>query len=158
MNSFLGVWHDSFIWVTWLIYWRDMAYSCLWHDFFICITSRISLCAMTHWPQWLIDLYVPWLIDLHTTDSPPYGGVAVCCSVLQCVAVCCSVLQCVAVCCSVFVLGLWLTSIQLSYLPATDSLPYNWLTSISSARRRRRRSLPSRVSLPPCVAVSCNLL
>ena len=29
-------------------------------------------------------------------------GVAVCCSVLQCVAVCCSVLQCVvAVCCSV---------------------------------------------------------
>jgi len=28
-------------------------------------------------------------------------GVAVCCSVLQCVAVCCSMLQCVAVCCSV---------------------------------------------------------
>jgi len=28
-------------------------------------------------------------------------GVAVCCSVLQCVAVCCGVLQCVAVCCSV---------------------------------------------------------
>ena len=29
------------------------------------------------------------------------SGVAVCCSVLQCVAVCCSVLQCVAVCFSV---------------------------------------------------------
>ena len=28
-------------------------------------------------------------------------GVAVCCSVLQCVVVCCSVLQCVVVCCSV---------------------------------------------------------
>jgi len=30
-----------------------------------------------------------------------FTGIAVCCSVLQCVAVCCSVLQCVAVCCSV---------------------------------------------------------
>ena len=29
------------------------------------------------------------------------GGVAVCCSVLQCAAVCCSVLQCVEVCCRV---------------------------------------------------------
>ena len=28
-------------------------------------------------------------------------GVAVCCSVLQCVAVCCSISQCVALCCSV---------------------------------------------------------
>ena len=42
-------------------------------------------------------------------DEAPYNclqlehvyGVAVCCSVLQCVAVCCSVLLCGAVCCSV---------------------------------------------------------
>jgi len=30
-----------------------------------------------------------------------HGGVAVCCSVLQCVAVCCGVLRCVVVCCGV---------------------------------------------------------
>ena len=29
-----------------------------------------------------------------------FWGVAVCCSLLQCIAMCCSVLQCVAVCCS----------------------------------------------------------
>ena len=38
----------------------------------------------------------------HTQDTQVrVHGVAVCCSVLQCVEVCCSVLQCVAVCCSV---------------------------------------------------------
>ena len=41
-------------------------------------------------------------------------GVAVCCSVSQCVAVCCSVFQCVAVCRSVLhckILTLWTSTI-----------------------------------------------
>ena len=44
--------------------------------------------------------WVPQVIPerLMTTLQNGAMGVAVCCSVLQCVAVCCSVLQCVAVC------------------------------------------------------------
>ena len=40
-------------------------------------------------------------------------GVAVCCSVLQCVAVCCSVLQCVAVlCCGVVYLKMRVNGVK----------------------------------------------
>jgi len=42
-----------------------------------------------------------WIIE--SVERFSWNGMAVCCSVMQCVAGCCSVLQCVAVCCSVHV-------------------------------------------------------
>jgi len=53
--------------------------------------GRVLLCGVLNTP-----MVCRWKLILSTGV-----GVAVCCSVLQCVAVCCSVLQCVAVCCSV---------------------------------------------------------
>ena len=36
-------WHDSFIYVTWLIDMCDMTHSHVWHDSFICVTRLIYL-------------------------------------------------------------------------------------------------------------------
>jgi len=49
------MWHDSFIYVTWLIHICDMTHSYMWHDSFIC--------DMTHSYMWHDSfLYVTWLI------------------------------------------------------------------------------------------------
>jgi len=58
--SIVHVWRDSFIYVTWLIYIRDiclihmcdMTHSCVWHDLFICVTWLIHMCDSTHSYVW----------------------------------------------------------------------------------------------------------
>jgi len=46
------VWHDSFIYVTWLIHVCDMTHSHVWHDSFICVTWRIHVGGVTHSYVW----------------------------------------------------------------------------------------------------------
>jgi len=44
----LHVWHDSFIFVPWLIHMCDMTHSYVWNDSFICVTWVIHMCDVTH--------------------------------------------------------------------------------------------------------------
>jgi len=61
------MWHDSFIYVTWLIHICDMTYSYMWHASFIYVTWLIHICDMTHLYMWHDSfIYVTWLI--HTYD------------------------------------------------------------------------------------------
>ena len=46
------VWHDSFIWVTWLVDMCDMTHSYVWHDLFRCVTWLIHMFDMTHSDVW----------------------------------------------------------------------------------------------------------
>jgi len=46
------VWHDSFIFVTWLIHMCGMTHSYVWHDSFICVTWLIHTGDMTHSYVW----------------------------------------------------------------------------------------------------------
>jgi len=48
VTSFPYVWHDLFIYVTWLIYMCDMTHSYVRHDSVICATRLIHMCNMTH--------------------------------------------------------------------------------------------------------------
>jgi len=47
-DAYSYVWHDSFIWATWLLHMCDMTPSYGRHDSFICVTWLVHLCAMTH--------------------------------------------------------------------------------------------------------------
>jgi len=47
-ESFMYVWHDSLICVTWLIHMCHMTHTYVWHDSFICVTWLIHICDMTH--------------------------------------------------------------------------------------------------------------
>jgi len=61
------VWHDSFIFATWLIHMCDMTHSYVWHDSFICEIWLIHMCDMTHLYVWHDSfICVTWLI--HTCD------------------------------------------------------------------------------------------
>ena len=53
------------------------------------------------WPRVCLTLKMSSSLNTHRTSDEYERGIAVHCSVLQCVAVCRSVSQCVAVCCSV---------------------------------------------------------
>jgi len=56
----LCVWHDSFIWVTWLVCICDMMHSCVCHKQLL-----IHMCGMTHLDVWLDSFtYVTWLIHM----------------------------------------------------------------------------------------------
>ena len=44
----IHVWHDSFMWVPWLIRMCDMTHLYVCHDSFTRVTSLIHTCAMTH--------------------------------------------------------------------------------------------------------------
>jgi len=46
------VWHDSFIYMTLLIYTCDMTHSYVWHDAFTRVTWLIHICDMTHSHVW----------------------------------------------------------------------------------------------------------
>jgi len=52
------VWHDSFIYVTWLVHIFHMTRSCVWHDSLIRVThsyvghSFFHTCDRTHWYVW----------------------------------------------------------------------------------------------------------
>jgi len=48
----LCVWHDSFVWVTWLIRVCDITHSCVWNDSFVCVTWLIRMFDMTHLCVW----------------------------------------------------------------------------------------------------------
>jgi len=62
------VWHDSFIYVTWLIHMCDMTRSYVWHDSFIYVTWLIHMCDMTHSYLWHdSSIYVTWLIHICAT-------------------------------------------------------------------------------------------
>ena len=79
-----------------------------------------------------------WALNGHLVVGAPGGrisqqegvlhllGVAVCCSVLQCVAVCCSVLQCVAVCCSVLVYCICHSSTATHFFDSTHLFHCNY--------------------------------
>ena len=59
------MWHDSFIYVTWLIHTCDMTHSYMWHDSFIYATWLIHTCDMTHSYMWHDSfIYVTWLIHI----------------------------------------------------------------------------------------------
>ena len=73
------VWHDAFIFATWLIHMCDMTHSCMtlayvwqthsyvWHDSLIWVTWRIHTCDMKHLLIWHDSFTcVTWLI--HTCD------------------------------------------------------------------------------------------
>jgi len=50
--SYSYVWHDSFVWVQWLICTCDMTRSYMWHDSFICVTWLIHMSDTTHSYVW----------------------------------------------------------------------------------------------------------
>ena len=59
------VWHDSFIWVTWLIHMCDLTHSYVWLDSFICVTRLIHMCHMTHSYVWHDQfICVTWLMHM----------------------------------------------------------------------------------------------
>ena len=51
-DSFINVWRDPFICVTWHIHMCDITHSYVWHDIFICVTWLIHMCDMTHSYVW----------------------------------------------------------------------------------------------------------
>jgi len=65
------VWHDSYVYVAWLLHWRDAARLHVWHDWFSCVASPIlsfacpepaRMCDMNHSHTWHDSLtYVTWL-------------------------------------------------------------------------------------------------
>jgi len=72
-------WHDSFIWITWLIHLCDMTHSCVTlldhmcamthsyvlHDSFICVTLPMHMCDVPHLHVWFDSfMCVTWLIDM----------------------------------------------------------------------------------------------
>ena len=60
------MWHDSFIYVTWLTHMCDMTHSYVWHDWFIYVTWLIHMCDMTHSYMWHDSfIYVTWLMHIH---------------------------------------------------------------------------------------------
>jgi len=83
LSCALFMWHDSFIWVSWLIHTCDLASSYVWHDSFICVT-------------WLIQ----GTVGLNNLKNTAYINVVVqaltCVAELRCVCVC--VCVCVRVC------------------------------------------------------------
>jgi len=59
------VWHDSFIWVTWLFLLCHTNHSYVWHNLFICVTRLINMYDMTHlypWPDSLTCM--TWHVDV----------------------------------------------------------------------------------------------
>ena len=67
------VWHDKYIWVTWLIHMCGTTHSYVRHDSSICVTRLIHMCDMNHsyvWhdstPEKSPQEYVLWL--LHSCD------------------------------------------------------------------------------------------
>jgi len=42
------VWHDQFMFATWLIHMCGLTHSYVWHDSFIRVTWLIQICDMTH--------------------------------------------------------------------------------------------------------------
>jgi len=46
--TWLYMWHDSLICVTWLTHMCDMTHSYVWHDSLICVTWLTHMCDMTH--------------------------------------------------------------------------------------------------------------
>jgi len=66
-----NIWHDSFIYATWLIHVCDMTRSCMWHDSFIYVTllifthsKRICACLLWSWPTQCLLQYVTWLLHI----------------------------------------------------------------------------------------------
>jgi len=55
------VWHDSSIYVTWLIHMCGMTHPYIWHDSFLYITWLIRTCNKTH-PRHDTFICVTWLI------------------------------------------------------------------------------------------------
>jgi len=81
-RTYLDVWHDSFICVTWLCV-TSLIHSCerwlistfdrtrsyLWHDSFKCVTWLTHMCDLTHSSVWHDSFQrVTWLV--HTSDMP----------------------------------------------------------------------------------------
>ena len=64
-NSFIYVWHDWFICVTWPIRTCDMTHSQAWHDSIIYVTGLIHMCDKTHSYVWH-DSFIrtAWLIHV----------------------------------------------------------------------------------------------
>ena len=61
--TYLHVWLESYICVTWLIRMCDMTHSYVWHDSFICVTWLIHMCDMTHSYMWHDSfICVAWFI------------------------------------------------------------------------------------------------
>jgi len=58
-------WHDSFIWVTWLVHMCDMTRSYVWHDSFICVIWLVHMCDIT--PHIFTNTTDSFFTD--TTDS-----------------------------------------------------------------------------------------
>jgi len=92
------VWHDPFIFVTWLMYMCDVTHSYVWHDSIrhsgcngVCRGIRVSRfhSRFLEWVRVCVALSCSVLHDAAVCCS-------VCCSVLQGVALCYGVLQCVA--------------------------------------------------------------
>jgi len=80
------VWHDLFIFATWLIHMCDMTYSYVRHDSFICVTWLIHMCDMTRSYVWH-DSFIcaTWLI--HMCDMNYLGlcaGIAACHKIAAC--------------------------------------------------------------------------
>jgi len=58
------VWHDSSIWVTWLIHMCGITHSWMWRDSFICVRWLIYKRDWTHPCTWL------WLIHVFDMTNP----------------------------------------------------------------------------------------
>jgi len=97
MNSHSYMWHDSFIYVTWLIHICNMTHSYMWHDSFICHTwihtgrqTHEELCRTyeldTCWSVWHFH---SWCNTLQTTLQ----HTATHCNTLQHTATHCNTLQ-----------------------------------------------------------------
>jgi len=59
------MWHDWFVYVTWLIHTCDMTHSYVWHDSFLCVTWLIHIVYMTYSYVWRDSfICVAWLIHM----------------------------------------------------------------------------------------------
>jgi len=100
-------------------------------------------CTVLQYPSnkhsvWHVRRHMRYYVCL-STPYTPLCGVAVCCSVLQCVAVRCSALQCVAVCCSMLqvyaryqnVCGSWVSEILMCH---TAWYHMGWLRLVGSIK------------------------
>jgi len=67
------VWHDSSIWVTWLMHVCNMTRSYVWYNWLLCVTWLIHMCDMTCSYVWHdSSICVTWLIHKFNMTHP-YG-------------------------------------------------------------------------------------
>ena len=61
----LYMWHDTLMYVTWLIYIYNVTHGCTWYDSFIHMTRRIDIRDMTHSHIWRdLLIYLRWLMNI----------------------------------------------------------------------------------------------